>query len=152
MTAADCAGEQSVLLPAQACRFSAPDDLAGFEIQREQSAALLGIQSQAEALWRFRVRHAADADIGDGHVNLLAVRCRAPLAAAQIASSAGAGLPEDFAFFIGIDRMHHAGFLRDDQRALSLAETDQDRRLPEVEILTVRSQGNWFPAERCIRY
>ena len=121
--------------------FRAPCHLAGLEVERVESAALLRVEHQSKALRRSGVWYAPDSEIGDCDVDLLSIGCRAPLAAAQSAARAGAGLPEDLssvAFIIGIDGVHHAGFLADHQRSRYARETHEYRRLAEVEIGTVR--------------
>lgn len=87
------ARENSPSSPRRRGRLRAPYDFAGFEVQRMQAAALLRIQSEAEAHRRFWICYAAKPCIGDRHIDLLPVRRRAPLAAAQCAALTSPGLP-----------------------------------------------------------
>src|SRR6185503_17627108 len=71
---------------------------------------------------------------GRSHIDLLAIRRRTPLTAAQVSPTACARLPENGAILIGIEGMHHPGLLRDDENPALPAELHENRGLPEVEI------------------
>ena len=100
-------------------------------------AAFLRIERDAMSARRRGIRNAVQHGIRDRDINALVVRRRTPLAAAQQAACPGASLPQNFALRVRIDRMHHAGFLRDDQRALAAAQLHQNGRLSEIEVGTV---------------
>ena len=65
--------------------------------------------------------------IGIRDIDLVMVRCRAPLAPAQWPAFSYPRFPEDFSLLVWIERMNDAGFLSDDKRAMSVAQRHQDR-------------------------
>src|SRR6266496_4912167 len=71
--------------------------LPGTEVERKHTAA---------DLWMIAV------PIGKGEISLVAVCRAAPLDAAQRTALSNARLPEQLAMTVGIERIHDAGFLR----------------------------------------
>src|SRR5665213_4436471 len=72
------------------------------------------------------------------HVYVGSIGGGAPLHPAHRAALADTHVPETRAFFIGIERMHDAGFLPRDARSLPMPERDENGRRTEVEIGAVR--------------
>src|SRR5262249_39086147 len=105
-------GRETVLLLRRTRRLPrAPDNLARFQVERVEAGTYGG-----------RGVLAGGREVGDGYVHVLAIRRGTPLASAQRASLARARLPQDGAFLIGVECVHHSRLLTDDQRAPSAAE------------------------------
>ena len=103
-----------------------PHDLAGGELQGKNPTTGARVHLQlARPKDRFLTagrsrRHSLQADIRDGDIDVLVVGGHAPLHAAKRAALADAPLPQHGAVTIRIERVHHAGFLPRDQRALAV--------------------------------
>src|SRR5689334_22131405 len=117
--------------------FSAPGDLAGLQVEGVKPATFFRVHHKAKSAWRLFVRDAAKIHVGNCDVNIVRVRSRAPLAAAELAALTDSGLPQNFAAMIGIDCMHHPRLLSDYQRSPSTIELHKDRRLTEIVIRAV---------------
>ena len=132
LTAADCGGT-AALAGAAARRRLIPHALAVAQAQREHAAALLRVGVGGVAVGQ----HDA-ADVGVGHVDVVAVGGRAPLHAAHRAAPADARLPHDGAVAIGIERVHDAGFLSGEKQPFAARLVHEDRRRAEVPVGAVR--------------
>jgi hypothetical protein len=72
-------------------------------------------------------------DVRHSEIGLLAIRCRAPLDAAERTALPGAILPEDLAVLLRIHRERHARLLSNDDHVASIC-TRQHRRASEIMI------------------
>ena len=70
--------------------------------------------------------------IVDGGVDILIVRGRAPLDAAVDAAPADTRLPDELAFFIGIEAIDDARFLSHREQTLPVSEIYEIRRRAEI--------------------
>ena len=116
-------------LVAAAVRPRQPGLRAVGELDREQPAAGLRVQAAAAAL-----RRVLERNVGQRHVDVLAVTRRPPLDPAELAAAADGGAPQPLAALIGIEPVHHAGFLPRHDQPLAVGQRDQNRRLAEVVI------------------